>query len=76
MEISYPGRGTKHQKLQVTAVATAFELPDGTTAPTNGNASPKQPDGAVVADALPDATRFPIPSRVQGVVLEPDDGDD
>lgn len=42
----------------------------------DGNSAPEQPDGAVVSDALPHAARLPVPPRVQGVVLQPADGDD
>ena len=40
------------------------------------NSSPEQPDGAVVSDALPHAPRLPVPPRVQGMVLQPADGND
>lgn len=76
VEISHPGRGTKHQKFQVTTVAAAVKLSNGTTAAADRNTSPEQSDGALVADALPDAACVPIPSGVQGMVLESDDGDD
>jgi hypothetical protein len=35
-----------------------------------GNAASEQLDGAVVPDALPDAERVRVSSRLQGVVLE------
>lgn len=40
------------------------------------NSSAEQPDGALVSHALPHAPRLPVPPGVQGVVLQPADGND
>lgn len=52
--------GPEYQELQVTAMADFTQLQFSTAAAANWHAPAKQPDGAVVTHAFPDATRLPI----------------
>ena len=60
--------------LTLLSLTSSSLQPQATAADRNSSA--EQPDGALVSDALPDASRLPVAPRVQGVVLQPADGDD
>ena len=63
--------GSKHQELQVSALADVAELQQSAPPAVDGHTATELPHGAVVAHALPHATRVPVSPRVQGVVLQP-----
>ena len=68
--------GSEHQELQVSALADSVELPQPASSALDWYASAEQPHGTLVSDALPHATRLPVTSRVQGMVLESTDWND
>lgn len=76
VEVLDIGRSAKYQKFQVTTMANAVEFLHGTTVTADRHTAAEQSDGAVVVDAFPNAARFPIASRVQGMVLESNDWND
>ncbi len=61
--------GSKHQKLQISAVADVIELLESASFAVDRNSPTKQPDGAVVIDALPHASCICLPPRLQRMVL-------
>ena len=63
--------GTKHQELQVAAVANVTELPVPASLVADGNTSTEFSHGTVVSYAFPHASRLPVSQRVQGMVLKP-----
>jgi len=68
--------GTKHQELQIAALADASELPQPASPLIDRNAITEQPHGALVSHALSNATCVRITSRIQGMVLKPTYGHD
>lgn len=54
----HPGRGPEHQELQEPALADAADVQLSEEAPSHGDPSAEQPHGALVAHALPHASRL------------------
>ena len=69
------GRGAQHQELPVRALANPPSLQHKAAASAHRNASAEQSDGAVVADALPDARALPKSRGVRVLVQQPDEPD-
>lgn len=63
--------GPKYQELQVPKVAVPAKLQQPLPTASNRNSLAEQLDGAVVIDALPNATCFPVTQGLQRVVFEP-----
>jgi hypothetical protein len=61
-----PCAGSQHQELQEPALADAPHLQLAAPPAPHRHAAAERPDGALVADALPDAPRVPL---AQGVLL-------
>lgn len=60
--------GPEYQKLQVSAMADAAELPKPATSASDGHALAKLSYGALVSDALSYASRVRFTCRVQRMV--------
>lgn len=70
MAVLDPRRGSAYQEFQVSEVATFAQFPKRGTFAINGNPVAKQPYGAVVLDAFPDAEYFRVPQGLQGMVFQ------
>ena len=68
--------GPEHQEFQVSALANVVEFQQPAKIASYRNSSTEQSDGTVVSHAFPHASSVSIPSRFQGVVLEPSDRHD
>ena len=56
--------GTKHQKLQISEMADPAEFPESAAFTVDRNSASEFADGAVVVDALPNASRVRLSPRI------------
>ena len=69
------GRGAQHQEFPVRTLANPPSFQHKAAASAHRNASAEQSDGAVVADAFPDARALPKPRGIRVLVQQPNESD-